>query len=76
VNTPDTGRLPASPQKVFRGLSYGEWRTWPQEEQAAIEMLIQAIFETLLSNRPINGGFVDVEIRLCSISLCKVDLNP
>jgi hypothetical protein len=65
-----------TPERVFQGFRYGEWRTWPQEEQAAVERMLEAIWETVRSNPPIEGGYMDVELWLCSISQCEGDLGP
>lgn len=65
-----------SPEMVFHPLRYGRWRTWPGQEQIAIERMLQALWETVLSNPPIEGGYIDVDQWLCCISQCEDDLNP
>jgi hypothetical protein len=65
-----------NPEIVFRKLNYGEWRSWSQEEQSAIERMLQAVWETIRSNPPIVGGYIDLEMWLCSISQCENDLSP
>jgi hypothetical protein len=65
-----------SPEMVFHPLRYGRWRTWPEQEQIAIERMLQALWETVLSNPPIQGGYIDVDQWLCCISQCEYDLNP
>ncbi len=65
-----------SPERVFFPLRYGEWRTWPKEEQISVERVLQAVWETVRSNPPIEGGYIDVEQWLCSISQCEESLAP
>jgi hypothetical protein len=74
----NAGEWPNSPtpERVFKGFHYGEWRTWPQEEKAAVESMLRAIWETVRSNPPIEGGYIDVDQWLCSISQCENDLGP
>ena len=74
----NAGEWPNSPgpERVFKGFRYGDWRTWPQEEQEAVENMLRAIWETVRSNPPIEGGYIDVDLWLCSISQCEDDLSP
>lgn len=65
-----------NPELVFHILRYGQWRTWPKEEQKAIERMLQAVWETVRSNPPIEGGYIDVDQWLCCISRCEDDLAP
>jgi len=65
-----------NPEIVFGKLRYGEWRLWLSEEQTAIEEMLQAVWEAVRSNPPIEGGYIDVEMWLCSISQCENDLTP
>jgi len=64
-----------TPERVFKGFRYGDWRTWPHEEQAAVEGMLQAVWETVRSNPPIEAGYIDVDLWLCSISQCESDLS-
>lgn len=65
-----------SPEMVFHILHYGEWRSWPMQEQEAVEKMLQAIWETVRSNPPIEGGYIDVDQWLCCISQCEESLAP
>ncbi len=76
VNDSDWKKKTPTPEVIFGVLRYGEWRTWPQEEQTAIERLLQAIWETVRSNPPIESGYIDVDQWLCCISQCENDLKP
>jgi hypothetical protein len=68
-------RTSPAPEQVFKRFHYGEWRTWPQEEQQAVEDMLYAIWETVRSNPPIEGGYIEVDQWLCSISQCEDDLS-
>jgi hypothetical protein len=72
------GEWPKSPtpESVFGILRYGQWRTWPREEQEAVERMLHAVWETVRSNPPIEGGYIDVDQWLCCISQCEDDLAP
>jgi hypothetical protein len=76
LNASDWKKGTPSPEAVFRRFHYGEWRTWPQEEQKAVEKMLQAVWETVRSNPPIEGGYINVDQWLCSISQCEDDLGP
>ena len=65
-----------SPESVFHILRYGEWRSWPHKEQEAIERTPQAVWETVRSNPPIEGGYINVDQWLCCISQCDQRLAP
>jgi hypothetical protein len=64
-----------TPEMVFLRFTYGEWRSWPDAEQAAVRTMLDAIWETILSNPPL-GLYIDVEQWLCCISQCEADLGP
>jgi hypothetical protein len=64
------------PESVFYVLRYAEWRKWPRQEQEAIERMLQAVWETVRSNPPIKGGYIDVDQWLCCISQCEEHLGP
>ena len=64
-----------NPESVFGGFRRGDWRAWPIPEQSAIEEMLRAIWEAVLSNPPIEGGYIDVEMWLCCISQCEVDIS-
>jgi hypothetical protein len=61
--------------QVFRLFYHAEWRTWPQDEQASIERLLAAVWETVRSNPPIESGWIDVEEWICAISHCESDIG-
>lgn len=65
-----------SPESIFHVLRCGEWRTWPKQEQDAIERMLQAVWGIVRSNPPIEGGYIDVDQWLCCISQCEDDLVP
>lgn len=65
-----------TPELVFGVLRYGQWRSWPQEEQDAITRMLQAAWETVRSNPPTASGYIDVDQWLCCISQCEEDLIP
>lgn len=61
LSNPDwKDRIP-HPEGVFKKFKYGEWKTWPEDEQAAIKQLLAAIWEAVRSNPPIEGGYIDVD---------------
>lgn len=68
----DWSQRTPSPEAVFKRFHYGEWRTWP----VAVKRMLQAVWETIRSNPPIEGGYIDVDLWLCSISQCEDDLRP
>jgi len=76
LNASDWRQHTPSPESVFRKFRYSEWRSWPQEEQAAVERMLQAVWETVRSNPAIEGGYIDVDLWLCSICQCEDDLGP
>lgn len=68
---------------VFDKLPYGEWRTWPQAEQDAIEQMLPVLWQTRLDTFPsfVNGHYDllwadDVEECLCSIGQLVEDVSP
>lgn len=65
-----------NPERVFGILRYGQWRTWPCQEQESVERMLRAVWETVRSNLPIEGGYIDVDQWLCCISQCEDDLKP
>ena len=65
---------PSAPE-VFRLFDRSEWRTWSQHEQAAVQRLLAAIWETVRSNPPIESGWIDVEDWICAISYCEPDIK-
>lgn len=65
-----------TPERVFGILRYGQWRTWPPEEQEPVERMLQAVWKTVRSNSPIESGYIEVDRWLCCISQCEDDLTP
>lgn len=65
-----------TPETVFKVLRYGEWHKWLSQEQEAIRQMLHAIWETVRSNPPIEGGYIDVDQWLCCVSQCENDLEP
>ena len=61
--------------QVFRLFHQGEWTTWPELEQGAVKQLLDAVWETLRSNPPIESGWIDVEEWICAISHCESDIK-
>lgn len=76
VLTAGEWRKSPEPEMVFGILRYGEWRTWPREEQEAVEQMLHAVWDTVRSNPPIEGGYIDVDQWLCCISRCEDNLAP
>jgi len=61
--------------QVFRLFYHAEWRTWPEQEQGAVKQLLSAVWQTVLSNPPIESGWIDVEEWICAISHCESDIK-
>jgi hypothetical protein len=76
VSTPDPAVVFTDPEIMFSKFRHGVWRTWPTEEQSAIEAFLRQVWEELLGQQPEDGSFTDVESWLCSIGQCEEDLNP
>jgi len=75
LNAGDWSKNTTNPETVFRHFQRAEWRTWPYDEQRAVEDLLHAVWETVRSNPPIEGGYIDVDQWLCCISQCEADLG-
>jgi len=71
----DWNKQTPSPELIFKRFHYGAWRNWPNQEQRAVERMLQAVWETVRSNPPIEGGYIDVDQWLCCISQCEDDLR-
>lgn len=76
VTVPDAAYEFADPEIVFSKFRHGRWRTWPREEQAAVERFLHAVWEEVLDNPPPEDSFTDTESWLCSIGQCEDDLSP
>jgi hypothetical protein len=64
------------PEIVFSKFRHGNWRTWPKEEQAAVEKFLHAVWEAVLNSPPAEDNLTDLESWLCSIGQCEDDLSP
>lgn len=76
VMTPDPAIVFADPEIMFSKFRHGAWRTWPREEQLAIEAFLCQLWDEVLGETPEDGAFTDVESWLCSIGQCEDDLDP
>jgi hypothetical protein len=76
VIIPDAAYAFPNPEIVFSKFLHGEWRTWPKEEQAAVERFLHAVWEEVLNTPPPAGISTDLESWLCSIGQCEDDLSP
>ncbi len=68
------------PEIVLGKLTYGHWQTWPQEEQAAVEAYLRAVWQLVLSHSDgdpdTKHGFGDIDTCLCAIGQAEDDLTP
>lgn len=72
----EQGLVFADPETVFNKLQISHWRSWPNKEQIAVERLLIALWDSILTDPPENGEFNDVESWLCTIAQCEEDLAP
>jgi hypothetical protein len=66
-----------TPEIIFSKFRYGAWRTWPQNEQAAVERFLHCFWDEILTLTP--GAvqeFTDIESWLCSLARAEDDLDP
>jgi len=64
------------PEMIFNKLHYGEWRTWPEPEQLAVERFFGALWYCVLDN-PTHKMYGDeIEGWLCGIAQAVSDLSP
>jgi hypothetical protein len=61
---------------LFSKFRHGRWRSWPPDEQAAVEKFMHAVWGAVLGDPPPTDSFVDVECWLCSFGQCEDDLSP
>jgi hypothetical protein len=61
---------------VFNKLRHGEWRYWPETEQAAVECFFQALWTCVLSQEPREYYGDEIEDWLCGIAQAASDLSP
>jgi hypothetical protein len=64
------------PEMLFAKFRYGHWRTWPKQEQIAVEAVLHSIWHQVLSEAPNADRYADVESWICSIAQCEEDLTP
>jgi hypothetical protein len=65
-----------NPEIIFSRLRYGNWRSWPAEEQKAIEDYLHACWHHVLGDPPSVEEFADIESWLCSIAQGEANLGP
>jgi hypothetical protein len=58
---------------VFSKLDYGEWRSWPAEEQEAITSFLVALWTDVLDHYP---HAFDMDTCLCCLGQAEDDLGP
>lgn len=75
VTTTDPYLDLCDPEIMFSKFRHGQWRTWPKNEQAAVESFLHALWADVLANPPEQGSFVDVESWLCSLAQSEDDLS-
>lgn len=76
VTMPNAAYELDDPEIVFSKFRHGKWRTWPKEEQAAVERFLHAAWQEVLNNPPSEDSLTDMESWLCSIGQCEDDLSP
>lgn len=62
-----------NPEIVLAGLRYGEWRTWPGEEQASVSAYLMAVWQAVLSDE---SFIIPVDEWLCAVGQAVDDLGP
>jgi hypothetical protein len=76
VTVPDPDLQISDPEILFGKFRHGNWRSWPEDEQASVEHFLHAIWRMVRDELPVEGSCIDVECWLCSISQCEDDLAP
>ncbi len=76
VSTPNANYKLIDPEIMFNKFRYGNWRTWPLEEQAAVERFLHVLWKEILSDPPSESEIDDMETWICTIAQCEDDLNP
>ena len=66
------------PEMVFARLDYGNWLSWPREEQEAVQSFLMALWIAALEVPPCNNLRLgpDVEMWLCAFAQTGSDLHP
>jgi hypothetical protein len=72
----DEAWIQTDPEVIFSKFHHGEWRSWPKEEQDAIEVFLRVMWKDVLASPPVEGDLPDIETWLCSIGQCEDDLSP
>lgn len=75
VRSPDASFELIDPEIMFSKFRHGHWRSWPEEEQAAVEDFLHALWRDILGNPPIEESYEDIESWICSIGQCEDDLS-
>jgi hypothetical protein len=60
---------------VFSKFRHGNWRAWPEEEQAAVERYLHSVWHEVLGVPPAEESYSDLESWICSIGQCEDDLS-
>jgi hypothetical protein len=60
---------------LFSKFRYGNWRTWPDDEQAAVERFLHSVWHEVLGDPPTEESYSDLESWICSIGQCEDDLS-
>lgn len=61
---------------VFNKLHHGEWRSWPDAEQQAVEHFFETLWPCVLNVPPHEFYGVEIEDCLCGIAQALADLSP
>jgi hypothetical protein len=63
---------------VFAKLYHGEWRTWPQKEQVAIQNFLLAVWRAALGQTPSEDlkSAPEIETWLCCLAQAGGELSP
>ena len=56
---------------MFRKFRHGNWRAWPDEEQAAVEGYLHSVWHEVLGDPPAEERYSDLESWICSIGQCE-----
>jgi len=60
---------------MFSKFRHGNWRAWPDEEQAAVEGYLHSVWHEVLGDPPAEERYSDLESWICSIGQCEDDLS-
>ena len=62
-------------EMMFSKFRYGNWRTWPDKEQAAVEAYLHSVWHEVLGDPPTEKSYSYLESWICSIGQCEDDLS-